>query len=90
MPPNSGTIHLSHAYPVDLSGLCCWPDFIVKPENSRMELRNEWLDLLRRHSAEHCATSLTGKALHVAKGLGKQGVVFFIRADGPWDVVPEK
>lgn len=30
---------------------------------------------------------LTGKAAHVAKVEGKEEAVFFIQADGPWDVV---
>lgn len=34
--------------------------------------------------------SLTDKAPHVAKVEGKEEAVFFIQADGPWDVVPEK
>lgn len=34
--------------------------------------------------------SLTEKAAHVAKVEGKEEAVFFIQADGPWDVVPEK
>ena len=34
--------------------------------------------------------ALTGKAPHVAKVEGKEEAVFFIQADGPWDVVPEK
>lgn len=34
--------------------------------------------------------ALTGKMPHVAKVEGKEEAVFFIQADGPWDVVPEK
>lgn len=34
--------------------------------------------------------ALTGKAPHTAKVEGKQEAVFFIQADGPWDVVMEK
>ena len=34
--------------------------------------------------------ALTGKASHVAKVEGKEEAVFFIQADGPWDVVMEK
>lgn len=34
--------------------------------------------------------ALTGKAPHVAKVEGKQPAVFFIQADGPWNVVMEK
>ncbi len=33
---------------------------------------------------------LTGKAAHVAKVKGDQEAVFFIEAEGPWDVVMEK
>jgi mannose-6-phosphate isomerase-like protein (cupin superfamily) len=34
--------------------------------------------------------ALTGKALHTAKVEGNEPAVFFIQADGPWDVVMEK
>lgn len=34
--------------------------------------------------------SLTDRAPHVAKVEGKEPAVFFIQADGPWDVVMEK
>lgn len=34
--------------------------------------------------------ALVGKAPHVAKVEGKEEAVFFIQADGPWDVVLEK
>ena len=34
--------------------------------------------------------SLTGKAPHVAKVEGNEEALFFIQADGPWDVVMEK
>lgn len=34
--------------------------------------------------------SLTDQAPHVAKVEGKEPAVFFIQADGPWDVVMEK
>jgi len=34
--------------------------------------------------------ALTGKAPHVAKVEGKEAAVFFIQADGPWNVVMEK
>ena len=34
--------------------------------------------------------ALTDKAPHVAKVEGKEEAVFFIQADGAWDVVPEK
>ena len=34
--------------------------------------------------------SLTGKIPHVAKVEGNEEAVFFIQADGPWDVVMEK
>ena len=34
--------------------------------------------------------ALTDKAPHVAKVEGNQEAVFFIQADGPWDVVMEK
>ena len=34
--------------------------------------------------------ALTGKAVHAAKVDGKEEAVFFIQADGPWDVVLEK
>jgi mannose-6-phosphate isomerase-like protein (cupin superfamily) len=34
--------------------------------------------------------ALTGKASHIAKVEGNEEAVFFIQADGPWDVVPEK
>lgn len=34
--------------------------------------------------------ALTNKALHVAKVEGKEEAVFFIQADGPWNVVMEK
>ena len=33
---------------------------------------------------------LTGAAPHVAKVEGKEDAVFFIQADGPWDVVMEQ
>lgn len=33
--------------------------------------------------------SSTGKASHIAKVEGKDSVVFFIQADGPWDAVME-
>lgn len=33
--------------------------------------------------------ALTGKASHVAKVEGNEEAVFFIQADGPWDVVME-
>lgn len=33
---------------------------------------------------------LTGKAPHTAKVEGNEDAVFFIQADGPWDVVMEK
>lgn len=34
--------------------------------------------------------ALTGKASHIAKVEGNEDAVFFIQADGPWDVVMEK
>lgn len=34
--------------------------------------------------------SLTNKASHIAKVEGKEDVVFFIEADGPWNVVMEE
>ena len=34
--------------------------------------------------------ALTGKASHVAKVEGNEDAVFFIQADGPWNVVLEK
>jgi glyoxylate utilization-related uncharacterized protein len=34
--------------------------------------------------------ALTGKAPHTAKVEGREAAVFFIQADGPWDVVMEK
>ncbi len=34
--------------------------------------------------------SLTNKAMHTAKVEGKEDAVFFIEADGPWNVVMEK
>ncbi len=34
--------------------------------------------------------ALTGKAPHIAKVEGKEDAVFFIQADGPWNVVMEK
>lgn len=34
--------------------------------------------------------SLTNKASHIAKVEGKEAAVFFIQADGPWNVVMEK
>jgi mannose-6-phosphate isomerase-like protein (cupin superfamily) len=34
--------------------------------------------------------SLTNKAPHIAKVEGKEDAVFFIQADGPWNVVMEK
>jgi mannose-6-phosphate isomerase-like protein (cupin superfamily) len=34
--------------------------------------------------------ALTGKAPHVAKVEGKEPAVFFIQADGPWNVVADK
>lgn len=34
--------------------------------------------------------ALTGKAPHVAKVEGNEPALFFIQADGPWDVVMEK
>ena len=34
--------------------------------------------------------SLTGNIPHVAKVMGKEPVVFFIEADGPWDLVMTK
>ena len=34
--------------------------------------------------------ALTNKAPHVAKVEGKEEAVFFIQADGPWNVVPDK
>ena len=34
--------------------------------------------------------ALTGKASHVARVEGKEEAVFFIEADGPWDVVMDK
>jgi mannose-6-phosphate isomerase-like protein (cupin superfamily) len=34
--------------------------------------------------------ALTGKAPHMAKVEGNEAAVFFIQADGPWDVVMEK
>lgn len=34
--------------------------------------------------------SLTNKASHIAKVEGKEDAVFFIQADGPWNVVMEK
>jgi len=34
--------------------------------------------------------ALTGKASHVARVEGKEEAVFFIQADGPWDVMVEK
>lgn len=34
--------------------------------------------------------SLTSKASHIAKVEGKEAAVFFIQADGPWNVVMEK
>jgi mannose-6-phosphate isomerase-like protein (cupin superfamily) len=33
---------------------------------------------------------LNGKAVHVAKVEGNEDALFFIQADGPWDVVMEK
>ena len=34
--------------------------------------------------------ALTGKLPHIAKVEGKEDAIFFIQADGPWDVVMEK
>ncbi|HEX4823585.1 MAG TPA: cupin domain-containing protein [Candidatus Polarisedimenticolaceae bacterium] len=34
--------------------------------------------------------ALTNKAAHVAKVEGKEAAVFFVEADGPWNVVMEK
>ena len=34
--------------------------------------------------------ALTGKASHMARVEGNEDAVFFIQADGPWDVVAEK
>ena len=34
--------------------------------------------------------ALTGKATHVSKVEGNEEAVFFIQADGPWDVVMEE
>ena len=34
--------------------------------------------------------ALTGKMPHIAKVEGNEDAIFFIQADGPWDVVMEK